>query len=76
MTNKIFNYSRIEIFLIISYLICWFSISTSFNDILNFTKKETIYFNDIINFFRQFLNLIIFPVLFIILIKEFKKYKI
>ena len=45
MTNKkIFNYSRIEIFLIISYLICWFSISTSFNDILNFTKKETIYF--------------------------------
>ena len=50
MTNKkIFNYSRIEIFLIIFYLICWFSISTSFNDILNFTK-ETIYFNDIINF--------------------------
>ncbi len=76
MTNKkIFNYSRIEIFLIISYLICWFSISTSFNDILNFTKKETIYFNDIINFFRQFLNLIIFPVLFIILIKEFKNIK-
>ena len=76
MTNKkIFNYSKIEIFLIISYLICWFSISTSFNDILNFTKKETIYFNDIINFFRQFLNLIIFPVLFIILIKEFKNIK-
>ena len=92
MFNKnIQNFSYIEIFLILSYLICWFSISTSFNDILNFSFynilnwneatvsfpptaiKENNSLNILLNFLRQFLNLILFPILLLIFFKKYQK---
>ncbi len=75
INKKFFNFSNIEIFLVISYLISWFSISTSFQDILNIAEKENQNFNNTINFFRQFFNLLIFPVLLIIFSKEYKNIK-
>ena len=71
--NKNFNFSYIEIFLILSFLICWFSISTSFYDIQNFVKKENNNLNDLINLFRQSLNLSVFPILLGIFFKSLKK---
>ncbi len=73
--SKNFNFSYIEIFLILSFLICWFSISTSFYDIQNFVKKENNNLNDLINLFRQSLNLSVFPILLGIFFKSFKKIK-
>ncbi len=70
INKKILNFSYIEIFLILSYSICWFSISTSFYDIVYFVKKEDTNLNTIINFLRQFLNLIIFPILVITFLKK------
>ena len=72
INKKILNFSYIEIFLILSYSICWFSISTSFYDIVYFVKKEDTNLNTIINFLRQFLNLIIFPILVITFLKKFR----
>ena len=63
INKKNLNFSSVEIFLILSYLICWFSISTSFNDLLNFIEKENNNLNDLSNFLRQFFNLTIFPIL-------------
>ena len=54
INKKLFDFSLIEIFLILSYLICWFSISTSFQDILNIVEKENQNLNSLINFLRQF----------------------
>ena len=73
--KKIFNFSYFEVFLISSYLICWFSISTSFYDIeiLFVNKNKNLVL--IINFLRQFLNLAIFPILLIILIKKYNYIK-
>lgn len=75
INKKIQYFSLIEIFLILSYLICWFSISTSFYDIINFVERKDTSFNDIINFFRQSLNLIIFPILVIFFFKKYKSIK-
>tara|TARA_Y100001935_G_scaffold253109_1_gene258485 strand:- start:1428 stop:2798 length:1371 start_codon:yes stop_codon:yes gene_type:complete len=75
LNKKLFNLSYIEIFLTISYLICWFSISTSFYDIKNFIENETRDLRLIINFIRQFLNLIIFPVLITLVVKEYRNIK-
>ncbi len=72
MNKKILNFSYIEIFLVLSYLICWISISTSFYDILNFFEKENNSFNGWINFCRQLFNLIIFPILLIIFFSKCK----
>ncbi len=72
INKKILNFSYIEIFLILSYSICWFSISTSFYDIVYFVKKEDTNLNTIINFLRQFLNLIIFPILVITFLKKLR----
>ncbi len=73
--KKIYNFSYFEVFLISSYLICWFSISTSFYDIeiLFVNKNKNLVL--IINFLRQFLNLVIFPILLIILIKKYNYIK-
>ena len=73
--KKNFNFSFIEIFLILSFLICWLSISTSFNDIQNFIKKENNNLNDLINLLRQSLNLSIFPILLVIFLKNLKEIK-
>ncbi len=75
INKKFFNFSLIEIFLILSYLICWFSISTSFQDILNIVEKENQSLNSSINFLRQFINLIIFPILLVIFFKQYKNIK-
>ena len=73
--KKNFNFSFIEIFLILSFLICWLSISTSFNDIQNFIKKENNNLNDLINLLRQSFNLSIFPILLVIFLKNLKEIK-
>ena len=73
LDKKIFNFSTIEIFLTFSYCICWLSISTSFYDISNIYQKEKINLNDVVNFLRQFFNIIIFPILIILVSKEYKK---
>ncbi len=75
INKKIQNFSFIEIFLIVSYTICWFSISTSFYDIYNFAEKKNANLNELINFLRQSLNLIIFPILIIFFLKKFKSIK-
>ena len=49
---KRLNFTKLFIFL--SYIICWFSISTTVND-LNILKKNTLAFSDIINFTRHIL---------------------
>lgn len=72
INKKILNFSYIEIFLILSYLTCWFSISTSFYDVLNFLEKENNNFNSLINFLRQSLNLLLFPILLTLFLKEKK----
>ena len=64
--KKNLNVSLVEIFLIFSYIICWVSISTSLNDFLNFIDITYLNLNNIINFLRQSLNLIIFPILLIV----------
>ena len=72
INKKIFNLSNTEIFLIFSLFICWFSISTSFYDIQNLFENKNNSLTNYINFFRQFFNLIIFPILLIIFFKKYK----
>ena len=72
INKKIQNFSLIEIFLVISYSICWFSISTSFYDVNNFFVKKNTNLNELINFLRQSLNLLIFPVLILFFFKKIK----
>ena len=58
------------------YFFCWFSISTSFEDLKIFSNDK-LNFNDIINFTRQFLIIISFLFLFLFLlgVKIFVKKK-
>ncbi len=70
--KKNLNVSLVEIFLIFSYIICWVSISTSLNDFLNFIDITYFNLNNIINFLRQSLNLIIFPILLIVFFYNIK----
>ena len=56
----------IKIFLIISFIICWFSVSTSYDDLLVFDKNKII-LNDIINFLRHGLVYLCFLILVLIL---------
>ena len=46
--------SSIKLLIILSYVICWFSISTTLNDLFIF-KKNTLALNEIINFMRHIL---------------------
>ncbi len=75
LKKELLNYSNIQIFLIISYVISWISISTSFIDIFYVFDRVNNQINivNIINFFRQFLNIAIFPILLIIFIINTKK---
>lgn len=68
--TKTFDYSFTQIFLFASYLISWLSISTSIEDVLNFSKEMSL--SEFINFARQLFNLLIFPVLLLFFFKEFK----
>ena len=72
MEKRKLNFSLIEIFILFSYFICWVSISTSLYDISNFYLKENLSSKEIVNFLRQSFNIIIFPILLIIILKEFK----
>ena len=79
--KKTLGFTSIQIFLIVSYAICWLSISTSFFDlnylfIETFLTDEILNSNNVINFLRQFLNVVIFPILLIIFLKNIKKINI
>ena len=77
--KRILGFNNIQIFLIFGYIVCWLSISTTFKDIsyLFYVSPnelgEHLYLSDIINFLRQLLNTIIFPILIGILILNIKK---
>ena len=72
INKKISGYSLTEIFLICAYIICWLSISTSYQDIINIYKYKLFDFNSIINFTRQLLNVLLFPILSILFLKNYK----
>ena len=48
------RFDFIKLLIILSYVICWLSISTTFNDLLIF-KKNSLAFSEIINFMRHIL---------------------
>ena len=62
--------SYVKIFLIISYITCWLSVSTNFDDLALINKIPNFTINEIINFLRQFLNVFIFPILIIIFLSR------
>ena len=72
INKKILDYSFTEIFLICAYIICWLSISTSYQDIINVYKHKLFDFNNIINSTRQILNILLFPLLSIFFLKNYK----
>ena len=72
MIKKISS-SYIKIFLIFSYIICWLSISTSFDDIILIFKMQNTTINNKLNFIRQFLNILIFPILITIFLSRLKE---
>jgi len=55
--------------LLIFFIISWFSISTTFQNLLIFNSNETITINQLINFVRTALNIGIFPILLFKLVK-------
>lgn len=61
----------IKTFLILSFLVCWLSISTSFEDLLILEKNQPLGIKDIINFLRHFA--IYLSLLFLIFIIFFFK---
>lgn len=77
--KKILGFTSIQVFLIFSYFVCWVSISTSFSDLfyvyneIRYLGNKIINLNDIINFLRQLLNTLIFPILIGIVILNIKK---
>ncbi len=72
INKKILDYSFTEIFLICAYIICWLSISTSYQDIINVYKHKLFDFNNIMNSTRQILNFLLFPILSILFLKNYK----
>lgn len=72
INKKILGYSLAEKFLICAYLICWTSISTSFQDIIDLYKHELLNINNVVNFTRQFLNILLFPILLVLFFKNYK----
>lgn len=72
INKKILDYSFTEIFLICAYIVCWLSISTSYQDIINVYKHKLFDFNNIINSTRQILNILLFPILSILFLKNYK----
>ena len=65
---------KVEIFLIISLIICWLSLSTSLLDILNIYNVKKINFVNVSNFFRASTVVIIFPILLFLLFKNFRSF--
>ena len=86
MINLIFDKNKfVKLFLILSFISCWISISTSTEDIykilqmyeinMAFPKTHNIQpsFHEIINAFRQSIIFFIFPILLILNFFEFSK---
>ncbi len=63
--DKILNYKnfKIKFFLLISFIIVWTSVGSSYNNLLIFYSNETITISEIVNFFRVLLIILIFPIL-------------
>ena len=68
------NIKIIKLFILLSFFVCWMSISTSFKDLLIFNENYDFNLKDIINFFRHLFIYICF--FFSILIFLFFKKKI
>ena len=58
-----------KISLVIFFSISWFSISTTFQNLLIFHSNESVTINQLINFARSALNICIFPILLFLLVK-------
>ena len=75
------NLTKKQLFLVFSYSACWLSISTDFNDMYPLSYIEYKIFNNLsfshmINFLRQSLNILIFPILLYLFIKKINHIKI
>jgi len=73
------NIKIIKLFIIFSFIVCWFSISTSFEDLLIFENDNILNFSNFINFFRHLSVYICFFFLILIFFAfnkkiNFKKY--
>ena len=73
--------TKIQLFLIFSYLVCWLSISTDFTDVfpvifVDYKIFENLSFIYFVNFLRQSLNIFIFPILLFLFIKKINHIKI
>ena len=64
--QKISNIKNIyyKIILILSFIISWFSIGTHYTNLLIFTPNEGTSIIEIINFIREPLSLLCFPILY------------
>ena len=74
--NKFFYYEniKIKVFLVLSFLISWLSLGSSFEDlIINYKDQEKNLFYEIVNFVRTSLNILIFVLLSFFYFKNFKK---
>ena len=47
------NIKILKLFILLSFIVCWMSVSTSFNDILIFFDSDILNFKELINFFRH-----------------------
>jgi len=70
--NSITKINLIKLFLFFSFLICWLSVSTSFDDLLIFKNDQQYDFKNIINFFRHFFVYFCF-IFLIFLVITFRK---
>ena len=74
---KIQNINQIvKYFLFFCFLICWLSISSSFNDLLIFNEEKKLNYFDILNFLRHilvYLSLFLLITIFLIFKKFFLK---
>ena len=69
-----YKFLKVEIFLILSLMICWLSISTSLIDILNIYNGKKLNLFNVLNFFRAFTVVVIFPILLFLFFKNFRSF--
>lgn len=69
-----YKFLKVEIFLILSLIICWLSISTSLMDILNVYNEKKINLANVLNFFRASAVVVIFPILLFLFFKNFRSF--
>ena len=71
-----YKFLKVEIFLILSLIICWLSISTSLIDILNIYNEKKLNLNIVLNFFRASTVVVIFPILLFLFFKNFRSFNL